>query len=88
MRRQRQNRFQNKDETARLQAEYCKGRRFSFGIDFCRFNGQSDWLLDSQSQSLLMMRHLATTGIYHGKLQMRKVRQHAIRAQASKHLRR
>jgi len=29
-----QNRFQNKDETARLQAAYCKGRRLSFGIDF------------------------------------------------------
>ena len=34
MRHQGQIRFQNKDETARLQAAYCKGRRFGFGIDF------------------------------------------------------
>lgn len=34
MRRQRQNRFQNKGESARLQAAFHKGRRFSFGIDF------------------------------------------------------
>jgi hypothetical protein len=33
MRRQRRNRFQNKDETARLQAAHFKGRRFGFGID-------------------------------------------------------
>jgi len=34
MRHELQIRYNIKDETARLQAAYCKGRRFGFGIDF------------------------------------------------------